>query len=166
MKDQQDQTARVKEWQHRLMYFTSGLLIFETLTGLSIYILPFSISNQVMVLLHSACLSLNNDKPYQTHWLFFYGFNHSRLYFRFGVNVSGCFSNKNWAYVGFDSYCVDVFFNCLRPASYHRHCGSRFQATKKRKFRAGCSRPKKVRVESACDRWGTICYSCSFRICL
>lgn len=33
--------------------FVSGLLFFETLTGLSIYFLPFSVSNQVMVLMHT-----------------------------------------------------------------------------------------------------------------
>lgn len=42
-----------KEWKHGLLLFVSGLLLFETLTGLSIYLLPFSISNQIMVLLHT-----------------------------------------------------------------------------------------------------------------
>jgi len=31
----------------------AGLLLFETLTGLAIYLLPFSVPNQVMVLLHT-----------------------------------------------------------------------------------------------------------------
>jgi hypothetical protein len=31
----------------------SGLLFFETITGLSIYLLPFNVSNQIMVLLHT-----------------------------------------------------------------------------------------------------------------
>jgi hypothetical protein len=53
MKIQQDQTSRMKEWQQKLMFFTSGLLFFETLTGLCIYLLPFSVSNQIMVLLHT-----------------------------------------------------------------------------------------------------------------
>lgn len=44
---------KVKEWQHRMLLVTAGLLIFETLTGLSIYLLPFSVSNQIMVLLHT-----------------------------------------------------------------------------------------------------------------
>ena len=41
------------EWQHRLLLCVSGLLVFETLTGLSIYFLPFSIPNQMAVLLHT-----------------------------------------------------------------------------------------------------------------
>jgi len=41
------------EWQRTLLYAVSGLLVFETLTGLSIYLLPFSVPNQVMVLLHT-----------------------------------------------------------------------------------------------------------------
>ncbi|MFQ6615342.1 MAG: multiheme c-type cytochrome [Fidelibacterota bacterium] len=53
MKNERDQVFRVKEWQHGLLLFTSGLLFFELLTGLSIYLLPFSISNQMMVFLHT-----------------------------------------------------------------------------------------------------------------
>ncbi len=53
MQDQLNQNSKVREWRHMLLFFTSGLLLFETLTGLSIYLLPFSISNQVMVLLHT-----------------------------------------------------------------------------------------------------------------
>ncbi|MFQ5864114.1 MAG: multiheme c-type cytochrome [bacterium] len=53
MKNQQKQVSSAKEWQHKLLLFVSGLLFFETLTGLSIYLLPFSVSNQVMVLLHT-----------------------------------------------------------------------------------------------------------------
>ena len=44
---------KIREWRHRLLLVVAGLLIFETLTGLSIYLLPFSVSNQVMVLLHT-----------------------------------------------------------------------------------------------------------------
>ena len=44
---------KAREWRHRLLVFVVGLLTFETVTGLSIYLLPFSISNQVMVLLHT-----------------------------------------------------------------------------------------------------------------
>lgn len=44
---------RVQEWQHKLLHTVSGLLVFETLTGFVIYLLPFSVSNQVMVLLHT-----------------------------------------------------------------------------------------------------------------
>ena len=45
--------SREKEWLHRLNIAVAGLLLFETLTGLSIYFLPFSINNQVQVLLHT-----------------------------------------------------------------------------------------------------------------
>ncbi|MEJ2312796.1 MAG: cytochrome b/b6 domain-containing protein [Gemmatimonadales bacterium] len=44
----------MQEWRRKLLICVSGLLVFETLTGLSIYLLPFSVSNQVMVLLHTA----------------------------------------------------------------------------------------------------------------
>lgn len=53
MKNQRDQNFRANEWQHKLLVYTSGLLFFETLTGLSIYLLPFSVPNQIMVLLHT-----------------------------------------------------------------------------------------------------------------
>ncbi|MEE9167087.1 MAG: multiheme c-type cytochrome [Candidatus Neomarinimicrobiota bacterium] len=72
MKQEHDQTFRAKEWQHRLLILASGLLFFETLTGLSIYLLPFSISNQVMVLLHTGIglLFLIPFTWYQIrHWL-------------------------------------------------------------------------------------------------
>jgi hypothetical protein len=45
--------SRTTEWRNRLAILVGGLLLFETLTGLSIYLLPFSVSNQVMVLLHT-----------------------------------------------------------------------------------------------------------------
>jgi Cytochrome c554 and c-prime len=49
-----DYTAlKTAEWRRRLLYTVAGLLVFETLTGLSIYLLPFSVPNQVMVLLHT-----------------------------------------------------------------------------------------------------------------
>ena len=41
------------EWRQRLLYLVAALLLFETLTGLAIWLLPFSISNQVIVLLHT-----------------------------------------------------------------------------------------------------------------
>lgn len=46
------QLEKARRWQHKLVISAAGLLIFETLTGLSILLLPFSISNQVMVLVH------------------------------------------------------------------------------------------------------------------
>jgi hypothetical protein len=45
--------ARAGEWRKALLVAVAGLLVFETLTGLSIWLLPFSVSNQVMVLLHT-----------------------------------------------------------------------------------------------------------------
>ena len=47
------QSTREAEWQSRLLASVSGLLVFETLTGLSIYILPFSVPYQIMVLVHT-----------------------------------------------------------------------------------------------------------------
>jgi len=41
------------EWRHWLTGWTLGLLAFETLTGLAIYLLPFSVFNQYGVLLHT-----------------------------------------------------------------------------------------------------------------
>lgn len=41
------------EWRQPLLRAVAGLLVFETLTGLSIYLLPFSVANQIMVLLHT-----------------------------------------------------------------------------------------------------------------
>jgi hypothetical protein len=42
-----------QEWQRKLLRAVSGLLVFETLTGLAIYFLPFSIPSQMMVLFHT-----------------------------------------------------------------------------------------------------------------
>jgi hypothetical protein len=54
MSDQSTRHSSEQEWQHKLLLFVSAFLVFETVTGLSIYFLPFSISNQVMVLMHTA----------------------------------------------------------------------------------------------------------------
>lgn len=48
-----DLRAKTEEWQRRLWVTVSGLLAFETLTGLAIFLLPFSVPNQVSVLLHT-----------------------------------------------------------------------------------------------------------------
>ncbi|RMD92628.1 MAG: hypothetical protein D6813_05585 [Calditrichaeota bacterium] len=53
MPSKKNHISKADEWQHKLLIFVSGLLFFETLTGLSIYLLPFSISNQVMVMIHT-----------------------------------------------------------------------------------------------------------------
>lgn len=41
------------EWKHLLLKTVTGLLFFEIVTGLLIYFLPFSITNQINVLLHT-----------------------------------------------------------------------------------------------------------------
>jgi hypothetical protein len=46
-------TSRADEWRQRLLYCVAGLLVFETLTGLGIYLLPFSVPNQWMVVFHT-----------------------------------------------------------------------------------------------------------------
>ncbi|MFQ5505546.1 MAG: multiheme c-type cytochrome [Planctomycetota bacterium] len=46
--------AQRKRWSYHLAYLSTGLLIFETLTGLIIYLLPFSLTTQFSVLLHTA----------------------------------------------------------------------------------------------------------------
>ena len=46
--------VRAGEWRRRLLVTVSALLGFETLTGLAVYLFPFSVSNQVMVLVHTA----------------------------------------------------------------------------------------------------------------
>lgn len=46
--------SKSEEWQRKLLMWFSALLLFETLTGLSIWLLPFSVSNQIMVVLHTA----------------------------------------------------------------------------------------------------------------
>lgn len=59
-------------WSSKLLYLVSGFLLFEILTGLSISFLPFSLSNQVMVLLHTGA-GLIFMVPYLwyqfKHWL-------------------------------------------------------------------------------------------------
>jgi hypothetical protein len=66
--------SKTEEWQHKLLVCVSGLLLFETLTGLSILLLPFSVPNQVSVLLH-AVVGLVFLLPYAwyqvRHWLLY-----------------------------------------------------------------------------------------------
>ena len=45
--------TREAEWSRGLAAFSLAWLAFETLTGLSIYFLPFSVPNQWMVILHT-----------------------------------------------------------------------------------------------------------------
>lgn len=46
--------ADATRWTYHSAYLTAGLLLFETLTGLMIYLLPFSLTAQFSVLLHTA----------------------------------------------------------------------------------------------------------------
>jgi hypothetical protein len=41
------------EWQRALLRCVSSLLVFETLTGVVVYLLPFSVANQMTVLFHT-----------------------------------------------------------------------------------------------------------------
>ncbi|MEE9268925.1 MAG: multiheme c-type cytochrome [Candidatus Krumholzibacteria bacterium] len=63
---------RPREWRAISAILVMGLLIFETLTGLAIYLLPFSLSIQFMVLVHTAA-GLIFIFPYTwyqiRHWL-------------------------------------------------------------------------------------------------
>lgn len=67
---------RAREWGSRLAIFVSGLLVFETISGLSIWLLPFSVPNQFMVLLHTVAglAFLVPFLAYQaSHWLKYRG---------------------------------------------------------------------------------------------
>ena len=66
--------GRASEWERRLLWLVSGLLFFETLSGLSIYLLPFSVSNQLMVLVHTG-IGVILCAPY-----LWYQVRHWRLY--------------------------------------------------------------------------------------
>src|SRR5262245_26134084 len=44
---------KAREWRRPLLLTVASLLVFETLTGLAIYVLPFSVPNQLMVLFHT-----------------------------------------------------------------------------------------------------------------
>ena len=47
-------TLKAREWERPLLRSVSGLLAFETATGLAIYLLPFSVPSQMTVLVHTA----------------------------------------------------------------------------------------------------------------
>ena len=86
--------SRAEEWQRRLLYTISGLLVFETITGLSIYLLPFSVPNQAMVLVHTA-IGLAFTVPFAwyqlRHWSLYRSvrMTHVKLtgYFAMGATV-------------------------------------------------------------------------------
>ena len=67
---------RSSEWRSRLGVLVAGLLVFEALTGLGIYLLPFSLPVQISVILHTA-IGLGFLVPYLIyqirHWLIYRG---------------------------------------------------------------------------------------------
>ena len=74
MKHSADNSAKIAEWQRRLLTCVAALFAFELLSGLSIYLLPFSVPNQVTVVLHTG-LGLVCVAPY-----IWYQLRHWRLY--------------------------------------------------------------------------------------
>jgi hypothetical protein len=83
---------RPAEWRSRLAIFTAGILIFLTLSGLAIWLLPFSAFNQINVLLHTliALLALAPVGWYCVrHWLFYrrYSLTHIKLLGYFGAGA-------------------------------------------------------------------------------
>lgn len=69
-----DHATRALEWRRPLLHAVAGLLAFETLTGLAIWLLPFSLSTQSMVLLHTI-VGVASVVPY-----LWYQWRHWRLY--------------------------------------------------------------------------------------
>ncbi len=53
MQFREQRNANPRGWGWTLAAWTAGFLIFETLTGLSIWLLPFSVANQVLVMAHT-----------------------------------------------------------------------------------------------------------------
>ncbi|GIV61547.1 MAG: hypothetical protein KatS3mg044_0413 [Rhodothermaceae bacterium] len=64
-------SPKARAWSEGMAISVMGLLLFECLSGLAIYLLPFSVSNQVMVLVHTG-LGLVFMVPYAgyqwRHW--------------------------------------------------------------------------------------------------
>ena len=63
---------RASQWRSALAISASSLLLFELFSGLSVYLLPFSIPNQMMVLIHTAAgfaLLLVGTAYLLSHWL-------------------------------------------------------------------------------------------------
>lgn len=61
-----------KKWKHPLLILVSGFLLFEMVSGLMIYFLPFSVSNQITILVHTV-IGVAFSIPYLLyqlrHWL-------------------------------------------------------------------------------------------------
>ncbi len=76
--------SRAAEWRSRLAILVMGLLLFETLSGLAIYLLPFSLPVQFAVLVHTGA-GLLFVVPYAwyqaRHWAMYRqgGFTHVKL---------------------------------------------------------------------------------------
>jgi hypothetical protein len=76
--------SKANEWKHVLLTAVAGLLVFETLTGLFIWLLPFSVTNQVNVIMHTliGLVFLVPFAWYQIrHWLIYRAtkLNHYKL---------------------------------------------------------------------------------------
>jgi hypothetical protein len=101
-------SPRIREWRARLGILASGLLAFETLSGLAIWLLPFSIPNQFLVLTHTAVgvVFLAPFVWYQAdHWWKYKGrpFSHYMLtgYVACGVTLLCCVSGVVLTWDGF-----------------------------------------------------------------
>ncbi len=93
MKTPSKPTSRSAEWQRPLAGLVVGFLLFETLSGLSIYLLPFSVTNQVLVLIHTVggVIFLVPAFWYQLrHWLVYRkaGMTHVKLLGYLGLAVT------------------------------------------------------------------------------
>ena len=115
---------RSKEWGHVLLYFVSGFLLFETLTGLSIYLLPFSVPNQVMVLLHTA-IGLVFILPFTwyqiRHWLIYrtWTMNHIKLtgYVSMAITIVAAVSGLVLTYQSLFGYRISYVWDLIHIIS-------------------------------------------------
>ena len=97
--------SRIAEWQRRLLVAVAALLAFETLTGSAIFLLPFSIPNQVAVVVHTA-IGLTCVVPYAwyqlRHWRLYRErqLTHVKLtgYFSMAAALAACFSGLVLSY--------------------------------------------------------------------
>lgn len=73
---------RPREWRSKLAIAVTGIFLFETVTGLAIYFLPFSVPNQMMVVFHTL-FGVLLLLPF-----FWYQWRHWRTYQRFAMTHS------------------------------------------------------------------------------
>ena len=81
------EAVQLREWRSKLTAFVTGLFAFEAVTGLFVYFGPFSVTSQVMVLLHTGIgvafvapyvayqfhhWSTNRERPFNQHKLLGY----------------------------------------------------------------------------------------------